>query len=245
VSIARQPPPPTSKISQNGLRLPPKTPLLGCSIASPRCDRCRLSRSAMQLTGRLMQAPSPPALRSFYNFNHLLSARSARSARSASMCLHTPPYASIRLYVPLRASLNPPQKTPTPSQGGTSDSNGRVRAPRYRPANHKNRRRALVCAICLLLDSLTPWLFDLDSPPQIMQLEPRESSRIRAVLQCQAPRTVDQFPLSDEASRRLACAMGFIRTKDNAQSTFVGSPSRPLRIALCPNGSSILPPPCH
>ena len=35
------------------------------------------------------------------------------------MCLHAP------LYAPLCASLNPPQ-TPTPSQGGTSDSNGRV-----------------------------------------------------------------------------------------------------------------------
>lgn len=55
---------------------------------------------------------------------------------------------SMRLYVP----LNPPQP-PNPSQGGTSDGNGRVRAPRFRPTNHKNCRRALVCAICLLLDS--------------------------------------------------------------------------------------------
>ena len=70
--------------------------------------------------------------------------------------LHVPPCASMCLYVPLCASLNLPQNPPTPSQGGTSDSNGRVRAPRFRPANHKNRRRALVCAICLLLDSLTP-----------------------------------------------------------------------------------------
>lgn len=30
------------------------------AAASPRCDRCKLPRLAMQLTGRLMQAPSLP-----------------------------------------------------------------------------------------------------------------------------------------------------------------------------------------
>lgn len=41
------------------------------AAASPRCDRCKLSRLAMQLTGRLMQAPSLLAPRLFHNFNHL------------------------------------------------------------------------------------------------------------------------------------------------------------------------------
>ena len=177
------------------------------AAASPRCDRCKLSRLAMQLTGRLMQAPSLPTPRSFHNFNHLL--------RSASM----------RLHAPLCASLNPHQP-PTPSQGGTSDSNGRVRTSRFCPANHKNCRRALVCAICLLLDSFDFDSLTLDSLQQIiMQLGPPASRAGFALSRNAKLRTVDHLRLS-EASRRLACAMGFIRTKDNAQSTFVGSPSR-------------------
>lgn len=90
--------------------------------------------------------------------------------------------ASMRLYALLDVPLNPPQP-PTPSQGGTSDSNERVRAPRFPPANHKNCRRALVCAICLPLDSLT---LSLNSPQQIiMQLGP-PASRAGFALSCSA-----------------------------------------------------------
>jgi len=108
---------PTSNFSQNGRPLHQRR--LFWAAASPRCDRCKLSRWLCSLLGDLCRQPSLPAPRSFHNFNHLLS------ARSASMCLHAP------LYAPLCASLTHP--TPNPSQGGTSDSNGRVRTSRYRP----------------------------------------------------------------------------------------------------------------
>jgi hypothetical protein len=149
---------PTSKFSQNGRPLPPKTPLLGCSIATLRSLQAfsvgyaaYWATYAGTVTAR---APVIPQL------------QPPLSARSASMCLHAP------LYAPLCASLNPPQPQPPPKAA-------------RRIAMGESGRRAFVpqiirTAVALLFapfacffsfDSLT-----LDSLQQIiMQLGPRAS----------------------------------------------------------------------
>ena len=64
------------------------------AAASPRCDRCKLCRSAMQLTGNLCRHRHRP--------------RPSHSTTSVLPC------ASMRLHVPPCASLNLPQKPPKP-----------------------------------------------------------------------------------------------------------------------------------